>query len=163
MPALWDEPFGLTTIEALLSGTPVLGTRRGALPEVLTPAVGALCDTLDEMVVAADTIHTRDPSACRAHAERYFTHLVMAEEYTRLYRRLLETGRLPPGRPAPHLATAGRPSAAPPCDGATYARAAPAPEPQRRASGGRARRPGARALARAARRRSRTERSRAPA
>ncbi|OLB09093.1 MAG: hypothetical protein AUH06_00695 [Gemmatimonadetes bacterium 13_2_20CM_69_27] len=107
MPALWDEPFGLTTIEALLSGTPVLGTRRGALPEVLTPAVGALCDTLDEMVVAADTIHTRDPSACRAHAERYFTHLVMAEEYTRLYRRLLETGRLPPGRPAPHLATAG--------------------------------------------------------
>ncbi|MGH2667590.1 MAG: glycosyltransferase, partial [bacterium] len=32
MPALWDEPFGLPTIEALLSGTPVLGTRRGALP-----------------------------------------------------------------------------------------------------------------------------------
>ncbi|MGH7607487.1 MAG: glycosyltransferase, partial [Gemmatimonadales bacterium] len=33
MPVLWDEPFGLTTIEALFSGAPVIGTRRGALPE----------------------------------------------------------------------------------------------------------------------------------
>ncbi len=101
MPALWDEPFGLTTIEALFSGTPVLGTRRGALPEVISAEVGALCDSLDEMVAAAETIHTRSPEACRAHAERYFTHLVMAEEYVRMYRSLLDTGRLPPGRPTP--------------------------------------------------------------
>jgi glycosyltransferase involved in cell wall biosynthesis len=101
MPALWDEPFGLTTIEALLSGTPVLGTRRGALPEVITPAVGALCDTLDEMVTAGEAIHTRDPDACRAHAERYFSHLVMAEAYVRMYRSLLATGKLPPGQSTP--------------------------------------------------------------
>src|SRR5205823_11810357 len=75
MPALWDEPFGLTLIEALFSGTPVLGTRRGALPEVVSPDVGALCDTLGEMVAAAETIHTRNPEACRAHAERHFSHL----------------------------------------------------------------------------------------
>lgn len=99
MPALWDEPFGLTTIEALFSGTPVLGTRRGALPEVIRPEVGALCDTLDEMVAAAETIHTRDPNTCRAHAERYFSHLVMAEEYVRMYRALLSEGTLPRGRP----------------------------------------------------------------
>jgi len=42
MPALWEEPFGLTLIEALFSGTPVVGTRRGALPEIVTPEVGAL-------------------------------------------------------------------------------------------------------------------------
>ncbi len=100
MPALWDEPFGLTSIEALLSGTPVLATRRGALPEVVTPEVGALCDTLDEMIAAAETIDTRDPAACRARAERYFTHRVMAEEYLRMYRALLETGALPPGTTA---------------------------------------------------------------
>ncbi|HET7791118.1 MAG TPA: glycosyltransferase [Gemmatimonadales bacterium] len=102
MPALWDEPFGLTTIEALFSGTPVLATRRGALPEVVTPEVGALCDTLDEMIGAASTIHTRDPRACRAHAERYFTHLAMAKEYARLFDGLLATGRLPAGRATPY-------------------------------------------------------------
>ena len=106
MPALWDEPFGLTTIEALFSGTPVLGTRRGALPEVIAPDVGALCDTLDEMIAAAETIDSRRPEACRAHAERYFTHLVMAEEYIRMYRAVLDTGALPPGRPTPFAPTA---------------------------------------------------------
>ena len=98
-PAEWDEPFGLVTIEALLSGTPVLGTRRGALPELITPEVGALCDTMDEMILAAATIHTRDPGACHARAERHFTHLVMADAYVRMYRTLLESGALPPGRP----------------------------------------------------------------
>jgi glycosyltransferase involved in cell wall biosynthesis len=97
MPALWDEPFGLTSIEALLSGTPVLATRRGALPEVITPDVGAVCDTLDELVAAAETIHNSDPARCRARAERLFTHIVMAEAYVRMYRALLETGALPPG------------------------------------------------------------------
>jgi len=96
-PAAWDEPFGLVTIEALLSGTPVLGTHRGALPELITPEVGALCDTVDEMIAAAERIHTRDPGACRAHAEHHFTHLVMAEEYIRTYAHVLETGALPPG------------------------------------------------------------------
>jgi glycosyltransferase involved in cell wall biosynthesis len=100
-PAEWDEPFGLVTVEALFSGTPVLGTRRGALPELITPAVGALCDTLDEMIAAAAAIHTRDPAACRAHAERHFTHLAMAEGYVRAYRCLLDTGRLPAGRALP--------------------------------------------------------------
>jgi len=102
MAALWDEPFGLTTIEALFSGTPVLGTRRGALPEILTTTVGAMCDTLDEMLEAAETIGTRSPDACRSHAERYFTHRVMAEEYVRVYRAVIETGKLPAGRPTPY-------------------------------------------------------------
>jgi glycosyltransferase involved in cell wall biosynthesis len=105
MPALWDEPFGLTTVEALFSGTPVLATRRGALPEVLTGEVGALSDTLDEMVEASRTIASRKPEACRAHAERYFTHRVMAEEYVRVYQRLCETGELPPGTATPWTQT----------------------------------------------------------
>ena len=50
MPALWDEPFGITLIEAMVSGTPVLGTRRGSLPEIVSPEVGALGDTLEELV-----------------------------------------------------------------------------------------------------------------
>src|SRR5437016_7795485 len=98
-PAQWDEPFGLVTVEALLSGTPVLGTRRGALPELISSDVGALCDTMEEIIAAAERIHTRDPAVCRAHAERFFTHMVIAEDYLRMYRQLLETDALPAGRP----------------------------------------------------------------
>jgi len=98
-PAAWDEPFGLVTIEALLSGTPVLGTHRGALPELITPEVGTLCDTVDEMIAAAESIHTRSPAACRAHAERHFTHVTMAEGYLREYRRVLGGGAPSSDRP----------------------------------------------------------------
>jgi glycosyltransferase involved in cell wall biosynthesis len=100
MPAQWDEPFGLPTIEALLSGTPVLGTKRGALPEIVTPDVGALAATLDQLIAAARTIATRSPEACRARAERHFTHLKMAEGYVRMYEGLTKSGTLPAGRPA---------------------------------------------------------------
>jgi glycosyltransferase involved in cell wall biosynthesis len=98
MPVLWDEPFGLTTIEAFFSGTPVVGTKRGALPEIVTPDVGALGESLDDVIAAAETIGTRDPAACRARAERLFTHLEMAEEYVRMYQSVIATGALAAGR-----------------------------------------------------------------
>jgi glycosyltransferase involved in cell wall biosynthesis len=97
-PALWDEPFGLPTIEALFSGTPVLGTRRGAMPEIVTSDVGALADTLEELLAMADSIDTRSPETCRVRAERWFTHLTMATEYVRMYQQVIAGGALPPGR-----------------------------------------------------------------
>ncbi len=100
-PVLWDEPFGLVSIEALFSGTPVLGTRRGALPEVLTPEVAALCDTLEEILDAQHGIGSRSPDACRAHAERYFTHRAMAERYVGVYRHVITHGTPPAGRATP--------------------------------------------------------------
>src|SRR3954454_14833181 len=66
MPALWEEPFGLTLVEAMMSGTPVLGTRRGALPEIVSEEVGALGDTLVDLVQLRNTIERKDPAACRA-------------------------------------------------------------------------------------------------
>jgi glycosyltransferase involved in cell wall biosynthesis len=98
MPAQWDEPFGLTLVEALASGTPVVGTRRGALPEIVSPDVGALGDTLDELVALRRGLDGLDPRACRARVERHFTHHVMAEEYVRMFREFLATGLLPAGR-----------------------------------------------------------------
>src|SRR5215210_4012736 len=97
MPAQWDEPFGLTLIEAMMSGTPVLGTRRGAIPEIVSGGVGALGDTLDELVELRRSIEQRDPHACRARAERWFSHRVMAAEYVRMYQHYLLSNRLPHG------------------------------------------------------------------
>jgi glycosyltransferase involved in cell wall biosynthesis len=98
MPALWDEPFGLTLVEAMMSGTPVLGTRRGALPEIINDDVGALGDTLEDLVQLRTTIKRIEPGACRAHAERWFSHIVMAQGYLGMYRQFLDTNTLPPGR-----------------------------------------------------------------
>ena len=98
MPALWEEPFGITLIEALVSGTPVLGTRRGALPEIVPPEVGALGDTLDELVEHRAALDAIAPEACRAWVERHFTHRVMAEGYLRMFRHYLGTGTLPEGK-----------------------------------------------------------------
>ena len=85
MPALWDEPFGLTLIEALASGTPVIGTRRGSLPEDRVGRsglpgrhggrTGGVCRRIGEISSAA----------CRAHVERHFTHHVMAASYMAIY------------------------------------------------------------------------------
>jgi glycosyltransferase involved in cell wall biosynthesis len=97
MPALWDEPFGLTLIEAMMSGTPVLGTRRGALPEIVTDDVGALGDTLEDLVQLRGSIERRDPMACRLRAEHWFSHIKMAHEYLRMYQHYLATGELPAG------------------------------------------------------------------
>lgn len=98
MPALWDEPFGLTLIEAMASGTPVLGTRRGALPEIVASPVGVLGDTLDELVALRPAIERVDPETCRAWVAQHFSHQVMAEEYVRMFRAYLAAGVLPAGR-----------------------------------------------------------------
>jgi glycosyltransferase involved in cell wall biosynthesis len=98
---LWDEPFGLTLIEALMSGTPVLGTKRGALPEIISDDVGALGDTLEELAQLRASVDQRDPQACRSRAERWFSHTAMAQEYVRMYQHYLATKSLPPGRRIP--------------------------------------------------------------
>lgn len=98
MPALWDEPFGLTLIEAMMSGTPVLGTKRGALPEIISPDVGALGDTLDGLVALRSSVEQCDPEACRQRAERYFSHIAMAQGYVRMYQHYLATNILLSGQ-----------------------------------------------------------------
>jgi glycosyltransferase involved in cell wall biosynthesis len=98
MPALWDEPFGLTLVEAMMSGTPILGTQRGALPEIVSAGVGALGDTLEDLVRLRPAVKHLDPSACRTRAELWFSHTAMALEYVRVYRHYLSTHELPKGR-----------------------------------------------------------------
>jgi len=97
-PAQWDEPFGLPLIEAMASGTPVLGTPRGALPEIVTPDTGALGETIEDLVALRPRIDTVSAEACRARVERLFSHRVMAAEYLRFYQAAASGGVLPPGR-----------------------------------------------------------------
>lgn len=91
-PVQWDEPFGLTSIEAMVSGTPVLGTPRGALPEIVTPDVGALGATLEELVALRPTLDRIPPEQVRARVLERFTHRAMAERYLAIYREMIARG-----------------------------------------------------------------------
>lgn len=85
VPAQWDEPFGLTTIEAMVCGTPVLGTHRGALPEVITAETGAMGDSVDELAALRPTLDRLDPATIRQHVLDRFTLHTMAARYETVY------------------------------------------------------------------------------
>ncbi len=86
----FDEPFGLSVIEALACGTPVIAYNRGSMPELIDHGVtGFLVDTFDEAVAAIERLGEIDRRACRAAVEERFTVERMADQYQALYRRLL--------------------------------------------------------------------------
>lgn len=86
MPLLWEEPFGIVMAEALACGTPVIGLRRGSLPEIVEHAVnGFVCESVEEMVSAVGRIPEIDRRTCRQIAEEKFSHRVIVQAYERLY------------------------------------------------------------------------------
>ncbi len=90
MPILWDEPFGIVMAEAMACGTPVLGLRRGAVPEVVEDGVtGFVRDTVDELVETVTQLPAIDRTACRARVEALYSEDAVVEGYLALYRQML--------------------------------------------------------------------------
>lgn len=88
-PVQWQEPFGLVAIEAMISGTPVITTYNGAMPEiVVNKKTGFLCKDIDEMVDAIKNIDYIRPMDCRNHVFEHFHYMHMAEKYVKLYNSL---------------------------------------------------------------------------
>ncbi len=93
-PINWPEPFGLVMIEALACGTPVIAYRRGSVPEVLQEGVtGFVVEKLEDAVQAVDRIATLSRARCRQVFEQRFSATRMANDYLKVYRRLLEEAR----------------------------------------------------------------------
>jgi glycosyltransferase involved in cell wall biosynthesis len=85
VPIRWEEPFGLTVVEAMLSGTPVIAFRRGAMPELVVDGVtGFLCDTEDEMVEAVGKVSEIAPEDCRRHVMTKFSATAMYQRHQEL-------------------------------------------------------------------------------
>lgn len=86
----FDEPFGLSVIEALACGTPVIARNRGSMPELIEHGVtGFLVDSVEQAVEAVGRIEQLDRAACRAAVAARFTVEHMAERYLALYRRVI--------------------------------------------------------------------------
>ena len=88
-PIAWREPFGLSMIEAMACGTPVIALRNGSVPEVVDDGItGFIVDDEATAARAAGQIHLLDRTLIRTIFEQRFTARRMAEDYTRIYQDL---------------------------------------------------------------------------
>jgi glycosyltransferase involved in cell wall biosynthesis len=93
-PIAWREPFGLSMIEAMACGTPVVAFRNGSVPEVVEDGVtGFIVDDEDQAAAAVRRLHRLDRVRVRASFEQRFTARRMAEDYIRVYRGLIARER----------------------------------------------------------------------
>lgn len=87
----FDEPFGLSVVEALAAGTPVIARPRGSMPELIRHGVtGFLVDDQDAGVDAVRAIGDLDRRACRADALERFSSERMVDQYEELFRSVVE-------------------------------------------------------------------------
>lgn len=90
MPLAWDEPFGLVVVESMVSGTPVIAWRRGAMPEIVVDDVtGVLVDDVGEAIVALNVAATLDRGECARVAREMFSDQAMAAGYAVMYQSAL--------------------------------------------------------------------------
>ena len=88
-PVLWHEPFGLAIIESLYFGCPILGTKYGALPELITPEFGFLSNSQDELIKAFQNLNNFNRKLCHEYALDLFNAKTMAGNYMKLYECIL--------------------------------------------------------------------------
>jgi glycosyltransferase involved in cell wall biosynthesis len=91
-PIAWREPFGLVMIEAMACGTPVIAFDNGSVPEVLQDGVtGFIVRSEAQASNAVHHIGTLDRNRIRAEFESRFTAQHMAQNYLKLYARLIKS------------------------------------------------------------------------
>lgn len=90
-PITWREPFGLTMIEAMACGCPVVGFNRGSIPEIVKNGVsGFVVNDTDEMIEAISNIGQINRQECRNYALKNFNAECMTSGYEAVYQTVLK-------------------------------------------------------------------------
>ena len=91
MPIEWDEPFGIVMTEALACGTPVIGYRRGAVPEVVEHGKnGYIADDFSSLCSFIQNVERLQRNEARKSAEKRFSSEIIVDEYMQVYKSLIK-------------------------------------------------------------------------
>ncbi len=96
----FDEPFGLSVIESMACGTPVIAVNRGSMPELIQDREnGFLVSNIQEAIRAVDRISVIDRAFCRKTVVDHFTVDHMVDNYIRVYEKICEMTKREDHRP----------------------------------------------------------------
>ncbi len=89
-PINFSEPFGLSVVESMACGTPVIAFNKGSMPELIIEGVnGFIVENIEEAVKKLELIDTINRSECRKTVEKRFSKEVMAQRYLDVYKKIL--------------------------------------------------------------------------
>ena len=89
-PITFEEPFGLSVVESMLCGTPVVAFNKGSMPElILDGKAGFLVENIHEAVDALTDVKDIDRRFCRTWAEERFSQKKMIDDYIDVYKEVL--------------------------------------------------------------------------
>jgi glycosyltransferase involved in cell wall biosynthesis len=90
-PIYFDEPFGLSVVEAMACGTPVIAYERGSMAEVIDVGVtGYLAHDVASAAAAIDMAAELDRSVVHDQAAKRFGVDRMVDDYVRVYKTILQ-------------------------------------------------------------------------
>jgi glycosyltransferase involved in cell wall biosynthesis len=98
-PVRWHEPFGLAVIESLFYGCPVFATPYGSLPELVTPDVGLLSSSSEELSKAVTNSGSFNSGKCNEYARARFNSKDMTLSYLSKYELVLNGKKLNEKKP----------------------------------------------------------------
>jgi len=90
-PIYFEEPFGLSVVEAMACGTPVIAYNKGSMPELIENEInGFLVDDVDGALAALEKLSKIDKKRCRETVEEKFSVGRMVDEYIEVYEKILK-------------------------------------------------------------------------
>ncbi|WP_281557578.1 glycosyltransferase [Thalassomonas sp. RHCl1] len=85
-PTQINEAFGLVLAEAMISGTPVITSDKGACMDIVNSKVGFVCHHFSQYLEAIKAVDNLSAHACRQHALDLYHYQHMARAYVQQYR-----------------------------------------------------------------------------
>lgn len=93
-PTKLPDASPASVVEALMCGTPVIGSSNGAMPEMVPNGTGFICNSLSDYMKAIININKIDPKYCRSYAEQNYSDLFAAQKHLQYYQNVINNGRV---------------------------------------------------------------------